>query len=247
VTQLDIPVGPELQKALDLLPCPEISLKNPKPLTIQLPVGGSLSSINDLSRGIPTDCSMSFSLLLQLGPLLAALHCPLAILKLIGPLVEAITSPPPSLELIDKINKAMHDLAPCLGVVVGAGVPEFILDILRLIRRILGCLVGQLKTIAGLMSGYALAIGEAEDDGNDDLLATLKCAQNDAATAAEALNSSIEPVSAILGLLKPFFEIAQMDPIVLPGPGSSADVEALNATIQVLEDVLAAIDAILGE
>ncbi len=247
MANLDIPVGPELQKALDLLPCPDISIKNPKPITIKLPVGGSLSSINDLSRGIPTDCSMTFSLLLQLGPLLAALHCPLAILKLIGPLVEAISSPPPTPALLDKIKKAMDELAPCLGIVVGAGVPPFILDILRLIRRVLGCLVGQLKTVEGLMSGYALAIGQAEDDGNDDLLNTLKCAQKDAQTAADAMTSGIEPVAAILEMLKPFFKLAQMTPITLPGGGGSDSAEALNTTVSALEDVLSAIDAILGE
>ena len=244
---LDIPVGPELQKALDLLPCPDISLKNPKPITINLPTGGQLSSINDMSRGIPTDCSMTFSLLLQLGPLLAALHCPLAILKLIGPLVDAITSPPPTKDTIDKINAAMKELAPCLGVVVGAGVPPFVIDILKLIRRVLGCLVSQLKTVAGLMSGYALAIGQAEDDGNDDLLDTLKCAQKDAQTAADAMNSSIEPIAAILGLLKPFFSLAKIAPITLPGAGGSENVDALNTTVSALEDVLEAIDAVVGE
>jgi hypothetical protein len=247
VANIDIPVGPELQKALALLPCPDISIKNPKPITVKLPMGGSLSSINDLSRGIPTDCSMTFSLLLQLGPLLAALHCPMAILKLIGPLMDAVKNPPPTPETIKKLDAAMKELAPCLGIVVGAGVPPFVIDILRLIRRVLGCLVGQLKTVAGLMSGYALAIGQAEDDGNDDLLDTLRCAQKDAQTAAEAMTSGIEPVAAILAMLKPFFDLAQMSPITLPGGGGSDNAEALYAVVATLEDVLTAIDAVIGE
>ncbi len=253
MAQLDIPVGPKLQQALDLPSCADFSLPNPKPLVINLPTGGSIQAINDLSRGAPTDCSMSFSLLMQLGPLLASLQCPLKMLKLLQPLVEVITGlakmppEPPTPELLKKVTDAVADLVPCFGVLAGAGVPVFILDILKLVRRVLGCLVGQLKTVADLLGVLAVSIADAEEAGNTDLLETLECARKNALTSAGSLTTAVEPLSALLELLAPFFGFAGMDPIVLPGPGSAEDVEALRSTIAVLEDVLDAIDALTGE
>lgn len=247
MAQIDIPVGPKLQEALDIPPCADLSLPQPSPTVIHLPTGGgTISAINDLSRGIPTDCSMSFSLMLQLSPLLAALECPMKILKVIEPVVEILTgSLPPTPALVEKLVKAAADLAPCFLALTPAGMLPFVKDILELISKLLKCLVGQLKTLIGLMSGLQLRLADAESAGNDDLMNTLQCAQDNANASAASLKQSIEPVSALLAMMKPFFGIAQIDAIEIPAIGDESDAEALNGIVVVLEDVIAAIDVVL--
>ena len=46
----------------------------------------------DFTRGIPTDCSMNFSLMLQLAPMMASMECLLKVLKFVGAIVGILKS-----------------------------------------------------------------------------------------------------------------------------------------------------------
>ena len=120
--QIDIAVAPDLAALFDLPPCSDLSIPGPSPLTVTLPTGGSIKAFADISKGIPTDCSMTFSLMLQIAPFLAVSECLIKILKLLKPLIDVVKSlgpPPDPIKLpaaIEDFVKAAVDLAPCLLV-----------------------------------------------------------------------------------------------------------------------------------
>src|ERR1700683_549995 len=87
---IDIPIPTDLNKMFQFPPCAQVQLKPPSPLKITLPTGGTLSAFSDLSKGIPSDCSLTFSLMLQIAPFLGSIECLLKVLGLIGPLVESV-------------------------------------------------------------------------------------------------------------------------------------------------------------
>lgn len=244
---LDIPVSVDLQAMLDVPPCADLKLPSPSPLKLTLPTGATLQAINDISKGIPNDCSMSINLLIQLAPFLASMECLLKVLKLLGPLIEVIKGLPfPPVEAIAKFVEAAADLTTCLQLPLPAtNLFNFIRDILCLILKILRCLLGQLKTIAELLGGLAINIKLAADTGNTELLNSLECAQENALTSAEHLAQSMEMITAILGLVAPFMEIAQIPPIKLPALGSQTDVAAINETVEVLETVVQTIETVV--
>lgn len=241
---IDIPVSVDLQSMFELPACEEIKLPQPGTLSIQLPTGGALKSFTDVSKGIPTDCSLTFSLLVQIAPLLASMDCLLKILKLLKPLIDVIQGLPfPPVDAIKKFVEAAADLAPCLTIPTPAAIIPFVKDILCLILKVMQCLVGQLKSIVNIMSGLQLQLKAATDAGNDELLATLQCAQENAATSASQLTQSIEPIGALLDLVGPLLALAGQQPLQLPAVGGATDVESLKAVVTTLEGVT---DAIKG-
>jgi hypothetical protein len=237
---LDIPVTADLQEMFDLPSCADIALPQPKPITIQLPGGGTLSSFSDLSKGIPTDCAMTFSLLLQIGPFLGATECLVKVLKLVQTVVDvlkSISSPFDLVSAIPKIIKAAEPVVECALSFTPAGLIPFIKDLLCLILKVLNCLVGQLKSIRRILSQTLVQIQIAQDAGNDELLASLQCAQANAATQAAHLTASLQAVGIILDLAGDLMQIVGIQPIKLPTLGSSADVSALDAAIKALQEV----------
>ena len=147
---IDIPVPDELQ---ELMAAPEVPGPRPPPprqQKITLPSGGTLTALQDLGKAIPTDCSLTFSLMVQIMPLMASMECLLKVLKLLKPLTDAVTSPPPTPKLVKEIVQAVADLAPCFLMVTPAGMIPFVRDILCLILALLRCLIGQLKTLADI-------------------------------------------------------------------------------------------------
>ena len=243
---LDIPVKPNLQKALDLKPCSAFALPAPKPLKLQVPGGGTIKAVNDLSQGIPNDCTMGFNLMLQLGPLLGALDCPLKILALLEPLISVITDlpKPPTPAVLKKITKAAEALAPCFLAVTPVGMFPVVKDILCLIRAVLLCVLQQIKSIRDLMQGLSLRLEEAV--GNDDLLAQLQCAQDNADNAVTNMTQAIEPITALLVVVGPLLKIAQLPEIKLEIEGSPKGAEGLTKVVDTLQAVVDTIDEVLG-
>jgi hypothetical protein len=238
VVRIDIPVSVNVQNALDLPPCAELRIPNAKPLTLTLPTGGSLQSITDLSKGIPTDCGASMNIMLQVAPLLAAIDCPLKILGVIGPLMEVITSLTKAdllgaASAMGKLEPAIEKLAPCLGLVIpGGSMVPFVKDLLCLVRSSLNCVLTNLRSVRDLLQGFQLALNDATTDAELDVLNCTK---------------DIDPIAAVLSLMAPLFEIAQLEPIKLEVSGmSSDDLSTLNSTISVLEAAVTAIDDITG-
>jgi hypothetical protein len=244
VVSIDIPVSADLQKALDLPTCDFLALPKAEKLQIRLPNGARIQAINDLSKAIPTDCSMTFSLMLQMAPFMAAIDCPLKILGLVKPLVDIVNGlPMPPVEAVVEFGKAAVKVAECFVALTPAGWIPFICDLLKLIRTILACLISQMETLVNLMGGLSLQIQAAA--GNPDLLAQLQCAQDNANTAAAGMVSAIEPISAVLALAKPIFGIAGVPEITLAPPGGADAAASMQPTIQTLKDVLATIDTVL--
>ncbi|GGL14660.1 hypothetical protein [Nocardia jinanensis] len=246
----DIPVSEPLEQALAPLSCVDMSLPMPAPLEVNLPFGGSIKAFVDMSKGIPTDCSMNFNLMLQIAPLLAALECPIKMLKLLKPLIDIVQAlPTMDMATIGKAMPEFTDAAVAVATCFTAfgKVPLMIEDLLRLIRSVLRCLLGQLRTIRNAMNGLALRFGEAE--GRPELRAQLECAQKNLATQAQAMTSSLEPIAGVLALAGTLAEIAGMELNISLETGGAPpeDTEALDEVIAVLETAVSAIDAIVGE
>lgn len=235
---IDIPVSVDVQKMLDLPACVDLSLPKATPIKITLPTGGTLTSFADMSKGIPTDCQLTLSLMLQLAPLLGSMDCLLKILKLLGPLVDIVKGLPfPPVEAISKFVQAAVDLAPCLAIPTGTPLIPFVKDILCLIMKVMNCMIDQLKTIAGVLGGLAIQLQLAEQSGNTELLAALKCSQDNANASAQSALGAIEPIGAVLGLVTPVMQLIGQEPIKLPAIGSETDVEALNTVVTTLTGV----------
>ena len=100
------------------------------------------------------------------------------------------------------------------------------------------------------MSVLTLDLSNSISSGNTDLLRTLECAQENAATAAEHLTKSIEPIGVILKMAGPLMGLAGVPAIELPAIGSEADVESLEETVKTVKQVIGtlqiAVDAIGG-
>jgi hypothetical protein len=245
MAQIDIPVSVSLQEALDIPPCSKVALPFPKPLKITLPSGGSMNALVDMSKGIPNDCSMNFNLMLQMAPLLAAMECPMRVLKLIKPLIEIIKSlPAPSPKLITDFADAAAEVLPCVATI--AAIPAFVKDLLCLVRSVLSCLLGQLRTVRDLTSGISLRMAEAE--GNPDLLATLQCAQDNAAASMQSLTQAIDPIAGVLALVGTVASVGgqSLDISLTPPAGPPEDLAAFDAIIDSLQTALDAIDAATG-
>jgi hypothetical protein len=240
---IDIPIPDELREALAAPKC--FDLQPPSGLKLTLPTGGALTVPADLSKNIPNDCSVSFSMMLQLQPILASMDCILKILKLLKPLSDAVTSPPPTPALVKDIVDAVADLAPCFLMVTPAGIIPFIRDILCLILKMLRCLIGQVKSMVDIMSGLTIEIDKAKAGGNDELVASLECAQGNALTSAGELLKALEPITSLLGMMGPIMAIGGIDAIKMPALGDDASVEGLQATVTTLETVVETIQGVV--
>ena len=246
MTNIDIPLSEELQKAFQIPPCSELALPFPKPLKVTLPTGSSMNAFIDMSKGIPNDCSMNFNLMVQMAPLLAAMECPLKMLKLLKPLVDIIQGlpAPPSPGTLKEFVDAAAELAPCFTVF--ASIPMFVKDLLCLVRSVLNCLLSQIRTVRNLLGGLQLRIGEAE--GNPDLLATLQCAQDNANASMQSLTQSIDPIAGLLELVGMVAQLGgQSLNLSLSAPSAPPeDLAAIDDLIEVLQAAVDAIDAATG-
>ena len=214
---------------------------------MKLPSGTALTALTNAGQNIPNDCSLTFSLMLQIAPLMGSMECVLKILKLLKPLSDAVTSPPPTPALIKEIVKAVADLAPCFLMLTPAGMIPFVRDILCLILKVLNCLIGQLKSLLNVMRGLTINLKQAEASDNPDpeLIATLKCAQQNVFTSMGHLMQGFEPLQAILDLAGPFMSIAGVGAIQMPALGSAEDAEAVTKVVDTLQDVVATIQQIV--
>ena len=243
---IDISVSPDLAALFNLPPCSDISLPPPSPMSVKLPFGGAITAMADISKGIPTDCSMTFSLMLQIAPILAVSECLLKILKLLKPLIEVVKSvaPPDPVKLpaaIEDFVKAAVDLLPCLLVPTPLAIIPFIKDLLCLILKILNCFLTQMKSIIQLLGGLQIQLDLAQGTGNLELTNTIQCAQGNANTQAQHLMASLEPIGVLLDLAGTMFDIAGVPPIKLPAVGSQTDLASLNALVQTVQEVVSVI------
>ena len=244
----EIPIPVDLQKLFDIPKCDAISLPKMKPLVLHLPTGAKLQAIPDLTKGIPTDCSLVANIFLQLAPFLASIECLLKVLGLLKPLIEVVKALPDPIAIAKAVPDfldAAVKLADCLKILIpGVGIFEFLKDLLLLIIKIIKCLVGQLESILAIMSGIELRLGEAEAAGNTELAAILKCAKENATNAADHASQSLGPVTNILPLIQVFLEMANIK-LEIPALASAEDSAALQKTIDTLKDTVTTIENII--
>lgn len=243
---IDIEVDADLQKAFQIPTCVDLGLPSAGELKLRLPTGGTFQAFADISKGIPTDCSMTFNLMLQLAPFLAAIECPLKILKLLKPLIEIVNSLPgiPPVKAIKEFGEAAADLTE--SCILKIAVPElaiipFIQDLLCLILKVLRCFRSQMKSLLAIMGPLTLQLQTAQADGNDELVATIQCAQQNAQTQATQLMNSLGPVGVLLDLAGPLFGIAGVQAIQLPALGSATDLNTLRSVVKSIQSVEATI------
>jgi hypothetical protein len=248
MASIDIAVSADLEQLFQLPSCDAITLPSAGSLSIQLPTGGSLQAFADISKGIPTDCSMTFSLMLQLAPFIASIQCLLDILKLLKPLIEIIKGlpMPPSPSVIGEFISAATALAPCLLIPTPAIMIPFILDLLCLILKVLKCFLSQIQSLINILGPLSLQLTAAQQSGNSDLIATLTCAQTNAQTQAGQIMNSLGPVGALLEIAGPLFGIAGVPTITLPALGSATDVDALKSVVTTMEPVVNTLESAIS-
>jgi hypothetical protein len=246
VPNLDIEVSADLQKLFKIPQCLDIQLPKPEPLKLNLPLGGAMQAMADISKGIPNDCSMTLSLMLQLAPFLASIQCLLAILKLIKPLIDIINGLPiPPAKAIQEFAAAVPPVLECIPIPPFTNIILFIRDLLCLILKVLKCFLDQLKSIIGILSGIQLQLQAASATNNTEVIAALQCAQGNVQTQAQHLMKTIEPVAVILDLAGSLMALAKIDPIKLPALGSEVDLDSLNKVVQVVQEVVGTIQVIV--
>lgn len=240
-------VDANLQQMFQLPPCSDITLPSAGSISVQLPTGGSLQAFADISKGIPTDCSMTFSLMLQLAPFMASIQCLLKVLQLLKPLVEIVQGLPfPPASALSDFAEAAVGLAPCLLIPTPAVMIPFVLDLLCLILKVLNCFLEQMNSLISILEPLSLQLTSAQQAGNDELVATLQCAQQNAQTQAGQIMSSLGPVGALLEIAGPLLGIAGVPAITLPALGSASDVAALKSVVQTIETVVSTVQGIVN-
>src|SRR5215510_8551087 len=101
----EITVSADLQALFAIPPCDLISLPPVEPMRVRLPNGGEFKAFADISKGIPTDCSLSLNLMIQLAPLLANMKCILSVVGLIKPVQDLLDALQP--KPVPNIPKAL--------------------------------------------------------------------------------------------------------------------------------------------
>lgn len=236
-TGMNVPIElpPEIAKWLAQPICADFALPKAGSLDLTLPFGGSISAIVDVTKQIPDDCSLNFSLLAQLGPILAPMKCILAMLGLIGPLIEIVKGLPfPPAKAIADFVKAVPPVLECIAVITGTALPLFIRDIILLIIKLLSCMIDQLKSVLELTNGLSIQVANAS--GNPQLLASLKCAQDNADCAAQGAMQGFEPIVAILEMIAPILDQVSGQSIEIPTLGPVENFEQAEEMITTLEE-----------
>jgi len=241
---IDIALPDELTQALNPPMCLDLSLPKLGAASVTLPTGLTLQGMADITRGIPTDCSMNINLMLQLAPMMASMDCVLKVLKFVTAIVGILKSFDP-LTAVEKVLSAAEDLAKCLGIVVpGLPICTFVKGLLMLISTMLLCVVKELESILKILSGLNLQISIAEANGNTDLLNALQCAQQNATASAEGAMQSMQPILVLLSLAGAFLEIAQVNlNVTIPSAVPANDLAAM----QTLLDDLGAVATVIQE
>jgi hypothetical protein len=228
---IDVTLPESVQKFLAQPTCDYLKLPQPEKLKICLPFGGQMQGIVDVTKAIPDDCSLTFSILLQLPPLMASLGCFIKLLGLVKPLIDIIKAVPDPIAIAQALPdflKAAEEVVACIAQVT-LGVPMFIRDLLLLIAKLLKCIAQTILSLAELMGGLAISIATATAANNTELLAQLQCAQDNADAQANAALGSMDMIATVLAIAEPLLGLAGVS-FTLPAVGSATDAETLRTT-----------------
>jgi hypothetical protein len=220
------------------VPLPEL----PEIPSITLIGGASLSGFVDFSQGMPTDCSVTFSLMQQLAPVLAALAPLLKILKVLQALKATAESA--FLNAGDLIT-ALGDLGGLFLSLTPAGIAVTVAGILRMIIGFLKCFITQLESVVKVQADIALIEANVAADpalGSAVLTASLSCAQANAELSMQSAMASLGPVQPLLDMVTMLGEIAGL-PLSLSlnvsaGGELAGTLTSLRETITQIEGVI---------
>ena len=229
------------------VPCPEFPPVSAD-LKVTLPFG-ELKAFRDFTLSLPTDCNLSFNLLLQIQPLLASMACMLKILNVIAAMKEFFEAFPDLLKVGAKAGdmvKAITDLGVCLPPGLFVSLALTIKGILQIILAFLGCLISQLESILKFQASLDFKSAE----GNPTLTATLNCAKEGAQLTADHLMASLGPIEPMMQMVGMISEIVGLDitlpstsAIFTPGAEMAEGIGKLRETVTQMKLV---IDAIPG-
>jgi hypothetical protein len=228
------------------IPC--IPLDEIRIPAIPLPTGGELKGVADFAAGVPTNCKIDMSLLIQLGPLLGAMGCILKILEVLGNIIEFAKAAPDPFKMAEKVGalvSSFDQLKNCIPPLAPFNFVLMIKAILELIINILSCLVDSLASIVE----FQVSLDFDGAEGNPALLAALECAQRNADTSMHNLLNSMGPVETVMKVIGGVAALAQLE-IALPdlsALGQAADaVQAVQQLKQSIDGLKAVVESLPG-
>jgi hypothetical protein len=247
--RIDVKLPDDIQQQLAIPDCMDLRLPKPKLPQIRLPTGGSIKGIADLTKGVPSDCSLNFSLAIQLAPIMASIECLVKVLALIAPLIDVIKALPSDFvalgKAVPKFLDAAKAVAPCLLIPTPLAMIPFVKDILALIIAMLRCLVQQLRSVVALLADIELKISAVRASGNVDTLSSLECARENAQSAMASTMIGIEPIGVLISLAGSFMKIIGAPAVELPVMGSPDDLAAVKKSLDDLQQVINVLQAIV--
>lgn len=214
-------------------------------IKIALPFGGEIKAMRDFTQGIPDQCTLNFSLLMQLPPLLGSLTCFIKMLGVIGKIgdflknpLDPVEAPKAAAEAVD----AIAELALCIPVPPFPNIVLMICDILKLIVGVLRCVIEALEGIIQIEGGFNFATAE----GNPALLEVLNCARDNSKVTAAHVLAALKPLTPLLNTVKSLGEVAQI-PLEFPDLDELADGagEDMSETISKLRETVTAMEKII--
>jgi hypothetical protein len=217
------------------IPCIEVPKLTGIP-KISLLGGVEIQGFVDLSLGAPTDCKLTFNLLLQLAPLLASLACILKIFNVITALEATAKS---GFTKTGDLLSAIGELTKCIPV-PGLDLYLMIKGILSLVVRFLACFIEGLESILKFQATIDLSAA----DGNPVLRDALICAQDSAQTSRDNMLMSLQPLAPIMKVASMLLGMAQLD-VQLPdfttvtvSGDATQTVEALKQGVDALKKAI---------
>jgi hypothetical protein len=209
---------------LDIPLC--FSPPDPKKFKIPLPFGGALQPILDMSKGMPKDCTLVQSLILQITPMLASMECMLRVLNVIMALKATVES---AFTKTGDLLAAIEELAECFIMLTPAGIAPLIAAVLRIVIHFLECFIDAFMSLYTFQVGIDLSSAT----GNPVLLNSLKCAQDNANKSMDGLMSSMEGVQPLLDIVQLLGGIAGLQ-LTMP---SLSDIAGQEDPLQAIESL----------
>lgn len=159
--------------------------------------GGAFKGYLDFSQGLPTNCTVSFSLLTQLSAALGSVDCLLKIFEVFSAFLKLL-GPPFDVTKVGDVAAAINNLNPCIEATLpGVGMLVTIQDSIKVVIQFLSCLVSELNSLieARARIDFSVAVG------NPKLQSILQCAQANIDVSAQTLLKSLGPIQPLLELL----------------------------------------------
>ncbi|HVZ40992.1 MAG TPA: hypothetical protein VHI13_17050 [Candidatus Kapabacteria bacterium] len=229
--EVDLPLG---------IPCIKMPEIGPLP-SIPLPGGAEIKALQSFADSIPTDCSLNFNIMLQLGPLLGSMACLLKILKVVGLLGEffgafvPIPNLPKAASAAANIVPAIADLATCIPALAIIRIVEMIKAIIQIIIKIIKCVIDQIMSIVNILSHIDISIAF----GNPALDSALNCQKDNAQTTLESIMALIEALMPIIMMIETVASIAGITLDPLPDLKAMVNMNDPEGTVASLQGAIA--------